>query len=201
MTSGRKWLIGGIAGSLPVILFFVLFRFYRFPSESMGNTLDSGDYIAALAVGFSKPTRGDLIVFPDPLEPSRLFLKRVIGIPGDRIHIVETKLFINGSVVDEPYAVYRLESNAPTRKNFPQEIPDFFPQGTRMLKNSVVNGEVVVPPNSYFVLGDNRDISLDSRYWGFVPARSIKGRPVFIYWSFAEYNKKIRWNRIFSGIH
>ena len=167
----------------------------------MENTLMTGDHIAVLSVGFSKPTRGDVIVFPYPPDPSKAFVKRVIGISGDRVHIADKKVFVNGTAVDEPYAVFKLRSDDPTRHDFPQEIPEPIPGGTQILKNGVVNGDVVVPPNSYFVLGDNRDDSLDSRHWGFVPAETIKGRPLFIYWSFAEDDSKIRWNRIFSGIH
>jgi signal peptidase I len=200
MTSRSKWLIVGIAAALPVILFFVLVRFYRIPAESMENTIMKGDYIGVLSVGFSKPTRGDIIVFPYPPNPAEIFVKRVVGISGDHIRIVEKKLYVNGTAVEEAYAVYKRRPNDP-QPDFPREIPDFDPRGTQILKSSIVNGEVVVPPNSYFVLGDNRDNSLDSRHWGFVPTDSVRGRPLFIYWSAGEDDAGIRWNRIFSGVH
>ena len=193
-------MIAGIAGALPAILFVVLFRFYRIPVESMENTLLKGDYIGVLSVGFSKPMRGDVIIFPYPPNPAQTFVKRVVGISGDRIHIVDKKVFVNGTAVDEQYAIYKLSSRI-VRPDFPEKIPEDISQGIQMLKNSIVNGEVVVPPNSYFVLGDNRDNSLVSRYWGFVPSESVKGHPLFIYWSVGEDGMGIRWNRVLSGIH
>jgi signal peptidase I len=145
-----------------------------------------------------------------PINRKDTFIKRVVGIPGDRVRIVGKQLFINGSPVSEPYAVHKTSYTDSYRDNFPSEanVP-LYPPATEMLANNVVNGEVVVPPNHYFVLGDNRDSSLDSRYWGFIDRSDIIGTPDFVYYSAEPANPTgspatwlslIRWGRIFKTI-
>ena len=116
------------------------------------------------------PRRGDIAVFKFPEEPERDFIKRVIGLPGDTIELRQRRLFVNGVKADEPHAHYL----------FPQG------QGDELATFDVREryGPVTVPPNHYFMMGDNRDNSQDSRYWGFLPAHYVKGRALVIYWSF-----------------
>jgi signal peptidase I len=141
---------------------------------------------------YEQPKRGDIIAFQYPVDISQLFVKRVIGVPGDHLKIVNQQVYINGRRLTEPYVYHKSGYFDPYRDNFPsasntlEEIPN--PKRDKLLANMlskhVIDGEVVVPPNNYFVMGDNRDNSLDSRYWGFVPRDNIIGKPVLIYWSY-----------------
>jgi signal peptidase I len=218
---------------------------YVIPTGSMEDTLLIGDHIvvdklAYAPVGpiskyflpYEEPKRGDIIAFQYPADTSQMFVKRVVGVPGDRLKIADQEVFVNGEKLKEPYAYHKSSYFDPYRDNFPADISklDITPDAKRdsllrdMLKHHVVNGEVVVPPNSYFAMGDNRDNSLDSRYWGFVPRDYIVGKPVFIYWSYNTSTDmlmpqnakgyethvldivqhlfvKTRWNRTFRLIH
>jgi signal peptidase I len=218
---------------------------YVIPTGSMEDTLLVGDHIvvdklAYAPVGpiskyflpYEEPKRGDIIAFQYPADTSQMFVKRVVGVPGDRLKIADQEVFVNGEKLKEPYAYHKSSYFDPYRDNFPADISklDITPDAKRdsllrdMLKHHVVNGEVVVPPNSYFAMGDNRDNSLDSRYWGFVPRDYIVGKPVFIYWSYNTSTDmlmpqnakgyethvldivqhlfvKTRWNRTFRLIH
>jgi signal peptidase I len=163
--------------------------------------------------------RGDIIVFRYPLDINQNYVKRVIGVPGDRIHIVNKQVFINGKPVEEPYKVLIPEQTDNYLNNFPQQ-PDIpiYPRGREMLRNYVVNGELVVPPGFYYAMGDNRDNSADSRFWGLVPRENIVGKPTIIFWSYdapteqladgninvdhildlaTHFFSKTRWNRTF----
>jgi signal peptidase I len=137
---------------------------------------------------YEQPRHGDVIVFHPPHDITQTYVKRVIGLPGDRLKMVNRIVYRNGVRLNEPY-VYNKFPYDPSRDNFPGD-PTPFAEGLQaqlqrdMLENHVVNGEVVVPPNSYFAMGDNRDNSLDSRYWGFVPRDYIIGKPLLIYWSY-----------------
>ncbi len=189
--------------ALTIALFIITFvvQAFRIPSGSMENTLLVGDYLLVDKTRFGPgglwksilPYRpihhGDIIVFRYPVDPSQHFVKRVIGLPGDRIRLSHGRVYINGRATHEPYAVFK--------EHFPDEFRDNFPRGnwvnenvsvdwaTRM-RSLVEDGELIVPRNQYFVLGDNRDQSLDSRYWGFVPRENIIGRPMVIYFSMVE---------------
>ena len=178
-----------------------LVQAFVIPSGSMEDTLLIGDHLLvdklAYAPGgavskyllpYEQPRHGDIIVFRFPVDISQTFVKRVIGVPGDRLKMVNRVVYRNGVQLNEPYVYHKFPYDA-SRDNFPGE-PTLFADGLQaqlqrdMLENHVVNGEIVVPPNEYFAMGDNRDNSLDSRYWGFVPRDNIIGKPLLIYWSY-----------------
>jgi len=184
---------------LLVFLTTMLVQAFVIPSGSMEDTLLIGDHLLVdkLAYGpsgivsrhilpFHEPNDGDIIVFRYPVDIRQSFVKRVIGVPGDHIRIVNKQVFRNGIRLNEPYVYHKSDIVEGYRDNFPSE-PDTHLEAPAMtmLQNNVVNGDVVVPPGHYFAMGDNRDLSSDSRYWGFVPRENIIGKPLIIYWSYA----------------
>jgi len=166
---------------------------FKIPSGSMEPTLEIGDYLLVnkfaygIKIPFTSihlfplksPQRGDVIVFIYPLDPSKDFIKRVVAMEGDTVRIVDKKLYINGSPVSDTHAVYSddavLPSEGQTGNNF---------------------GPVTVPKGDLFVMGDNRDNSLDSRSWGFVPLEKVRGKAFIIYWSWNSQETTVRWSRI-----
>ncbi|MCL4460794.1 MAG: signal peptidase I [Nitrospirae bacterium] len=164
---------------------------FRIPSGSMIPTLDVGDQILVSKfsygirspfsdhywIHFAGPRRGDVVVFRYPKDESKDFIKRVIGLPGDRIEVRQKKVFVNGKPLSEPYVQYLqpFVTDEPTRD---------------VLK------EIVVPPGDYFVMGDNRDDSYDSRFWGFVRENKILGKAEIIYWSWNNVSHSVRFSRI-----
>lgn len=180
-----------------------LVQAFVIPTASMEDTLLIGDHLLVDKLAYSppgaisryilpyeEPKHGDVIVFRYPADISQTFVKRVIGIPGDRLKIVNQVVYRNGVALKEPYVYHKSAIIDSYRDNFPSEPPPYTYDPARdpllrdMLEHHVVNGEVVVPPGSYFAMGDNRDNSLDSRYWGFVPRDNIIGKPLLIYWSY-----------------
>ena len=176
-----------------------LLQAFVVPTGSMENTVLIGDHmivdklayapagaISKYLLPYTPVKRGDVIVFRYPLDISQNYVKRVIGIPGDRIHIVEKQVFVNGKIETEPYKVLIPGQVSAYLNNFPQVIPDLqiYPRGLDMLRDNVVKGELLVPAGYYFAMGDNRDNSADSRFWGLVPRENIVGKPVFIFWSY-----------------
>jgi signal peptidase I len=138
---------------------------------------------------YQRIVRKDIIVFHYPVDPRQHFVKRVIGVPGDRLKLVNKKVYINGKPLDEPYARFIEPPNNVFRDDFPRvDVPAYGLEGKWWLqmRKLVEDGELIVPEGSYFVMGDNRDDSQDSRYWGFVPQENIIGRPLVIYWSVRE---------------
>ena len=175
-----------------------LVQAFVIPTGSMEDTLLIGDHLLVDKLAYAPPgpvskyllpydsiDRGDIIVFRYPVDISQTFVKRVIGIPGDRIRIVDKQVYINSKKQDEPYKYHKTDYIDSYRDNFPS-MPNtrISEAALDMLENQTPNGEIVVPPNSYFAMGDNRDSSLDSRYWGFVPRENIIGKPLIIYWSY-----------------
>jgi signal peptidase I len=164
----------------------------------MENNLLVGDHVLVDKLVYSPPgafsrhllpyrdvKRGDIIVFRWPPDITQNYVKRVIGMPGDRLRIVDKRLLLNGREVDEPYVVHKSGGNLPYRDNFPdQPGADVMEAGRAMQLRHVIDSELVVPSGAYFALGDNRDESLDSRYWGFVPRENIIGTPFLIWWSY-----------------
>jgi signal peptidase I len=178
-----------------------LVQAFVIPTGSMEDTLVIGDHllvdklayappgpVSKYILPYEEPKHGDIIVFRYPVDISQTFVKRVIGVSGDRLKMVDRVVYRNGVALNEPYVYHKFAYDA-SRDNFPGE-PSPFAEGLQaqlqheMLEHHVVNGEIVVPPNSYFAMGDNRDNSLDSRYWGFVPRDYIIGKPLLIYWSY-----------------
>lgn len=175
-----------------------LVQAFVIPTGSMEDSLLIGDHLLvdklayAPAGSFSKHIlpyseikRGDVIVFRWPTDIKFTFVKRVIGIAGDRIRIENRKVYRNGKEIEEPYKYHKDDYFDSYRDNFPSEPNTSVEAGAKsMLAAHVKGNEIVVPDNAYFALGDNRDRSLDSRYWGFVPRENIIGKPLIIYWSY-----------------
>jgi len=181
-----------------VITFLV--QAFTIPSESMEDTLLIGDYLLVDKVPFGgggawdaimpyrKIRRGDMIVFRPPAHPEMHFVKRVIGLPGERVKLLRRRVYVNGQPISEPYVVFKPSYPDPFRDNFPNGnavSPEMSARWHSQMKRWVENGELIVPEGMYFVMGDNRNQSSDSRYWGFVPRENIIGRPWLIYWSVA----------------
>lgn len=213
-----------------------LVQAFVIPTGSMEDTLRIGDHLLVDKLAFSPPgsassvflpyrdvKRGDIIVFRYPVDPRQTFVKRAIGVPGDRIRLVDKKLILNGHRVDEPYVYHKTDFIDSYRDNFPSDPNVHVAESALdMLARHVRNREVIVPPGYVFAMGDNRDSSLDSRYWGFVPRENIIGKPLIIYWSYdaptedladpsislthiadliTHFPTKTRWNRTFRLIH
>lgn len=183
-----------------------LLQAYVVPTSSMESTILIGDHVFVDKLCYSPPgsisrhllpyqdvKRGDVIVFRVPINIRENYVKRVIGIPGDRIRIVNKKVTVNGKELQEPYTQFvRGDQIVPYSDNFPPPEREWaYPDALPMLRNHVQDGELVVPANSYFAMGDNRDNSLDSRFWGFVPRENIIGKPLFIYWSYDAPTEKL----------
>jgi signal peptidase I len=221
---------------LLLFLTTTLVQAYVIPTGSMEDTLLIGDHLLVDKLSFAPygpvskyilpytdVKRGDIIVFRYPVDISQTFVKRCIGVPGDHIRIVNKLVYLNGKALDEPYTVHKTDYIDSYRDNFPGEPNVSVDQRAYdMLSSHVENGQVVVPPNSYFAMGDNRDSSLDSRYWGFVPRENIIGKPLIVYWSYdapteqlnnssislthvldlaQNFFSKTRWRRSFMLIH
>ena len=199
--SSMQSLMGTVVIAIFVITFIV--QAFQIPSESMENTLLVGDYLLVnkLCYGgpgpgdhvmpYQKIARGDIIVFHYPVDPQQHFVKRVIGVPGDHLRMVAKRVLINGKPLDEPYVRFLEPPNNLFRDNFPRtDIPAIGLEGKWWLemRKLVEDGQLIVPEGHYFVMGDNRDDSQDSRYWGFVPRENIIGRPLVIYWSVRDWD-------------
>lgn len=175
------------------------------PTGSMENTLMVGDHLFVDRLAYAphgsltgkllpheEVKRGDIIVFRYPLDIKQNYVKRVIGIPGDRIRIVDKQVWRNGQPVAEPYKILIREQQSDYLNNFPRR-PDIAidRRAAVMLEDYVINGELMVPDGQYFAMGDNRDNSADSRMWGLVPRENIWGKPVLVFWSFEASTEKL----------
>jgi signal peptidase I len=187
-----------------------LVQAFVIPTASMEDTLLIGDHLLVDKLAYSppgpaskyllpyeEPRHGDIIVFRYPADITQTFVKRVIGVPGDHLKIINQVIYRNGTPLKEPYVYHKSGIMDSYRDNFPSEPPPYTYDPARdpllrdMLERHVSNAEVIVPANSYFAMGDNRDNSLDSRYWGFVPRDNIIGKPLLIYWSFAATTEEL----------
>jgi signal peptidase I len=192
---------------------------FKIPSASMEGTLLIGDHLLVNKFIFGGTDsaldkilpyraihRGDIIVFKYPYADHQHFVKRVIGLPGDRLKLEDQRVFVNGQLLNEPYVVH--DRNAvydPLNYSFPSGFSQLYAgevqeEWAHEIKQYVKGGELVVPPGKYFAMGDNRDHSSDSRYWGFVDRGAVMGRPFLIYWSVdassADYTQATFWQRL-----
>ena len=195
VTTSIQSLLGTVVIAVFVITFVV--QAFQIPSPSMENTLLVGDYLLVnkLCYGggsagdylmpYRRVQRGDIVVFHYPVDPAQHFVKRVIGLPGDRVRMVNKQVLVNGVPLKEPYARFSRPADDVFRDNFPRldATSGLTPEWWLQLRKLVEDGQLIVPEGHYFVMGDNRDNSSDSRYWGFVPRANIIGRPLVIYWS------------------
>ena len=203
--------LASLAAVLVVGLFIITFvvQAFQIPSSSMEDTLLIGDHVFVNREQFSPPTswigpvvpyrkvrRGDIVVFLSPAEPGLYVVKRIIGVPGDRIHLRDGVVYRNGEQLNEPYVIHSVNNINPYRDNFPAVPPSDFnnvtPEWQLTIRQYIQGDDLVVPENSYFGMGDNRDVSLDSRFWGFIPRQNVIGRPLFIYWSFETPAEQFR---------
>jgi signal peptidase I len=207
--------LASLAAVLVTGLFIITFivQAFEIPSSSMENTLLIGDHVFVNREQFSPRTtwlgplltyreirHSDIVVFLSPAEPGLYVVKRIMGIPGDHIHLRDGVVYRNGQKLDEPYVIHQSGGDMinPYRDNFPAVPPSEYnnvtPEWQLAMKQYIQGDDLVVPPDSYFAMGDNRDVSYDSRYWGFIPKPNVIGRPMFIYWSFEtppdQYQKK-----------
>ena len=180
------------AGVIAFITITFIVQAFKIPSGSMLSTLQVGDYLLVnkfwygLKQPFSDdyliegadPKIGDIVVFRYPRDPEVDYIKRIVGVPGDTLEMRDRQLYRNGVKVDEPY-IQITQPSAYERDNFPA---------------------ITVPPGKYFTMGDNRDESYDSRFWGFVDRTAIRGKAWRIYWSWEKFMSGIRWNRIGKAV-
>ena len=218
MTDFRKSTVREYFESIVIAVILALFvrtwvvQAFKIPTGSMENNLLIGDHLLVNKFVFA-PTltrvedallpidpirRGDIIVFKYPEDPERDFIKRVIGLPGETIELRDKKVHINGSPLDEPYVRFLFPFDPAGSEA--AAVVEFDPRRAY--------GPVTVPPGHYFMMGDNRDNSEDSRYWGFLPRDYVKGKALFVYFSFGDGSTgltglagNVRWKRILHQIH
>jgi len=204
--------LSSLAAVLVTGLFIITFvvQAFEIPSSSMENTLLIGDHVFVNRVQFAPKTtwtgpllpyrqirRGDIVVFLSPQTSGLYVVKRIIGVPGDRIHLRNGVVYRNGEALNEPYILHDPDAFFDAyRNNFPAVPPSsefgVYPNWIVDLASHVQGDDLVVPPGHYFAMGDHRDVSLDSRYWGFIPQENVIGRPMFIYWSFETPGNQYR---------
>ena len=193
--SGLRENIEAILVAIVLALFIRTFviQAFKIPSGSMKETLKIGDHILVnkfiygvkipflqtTIIPIANPKRGDIVVFKFPEDPSKDFIKRVIGVAGDVVEVRDKKVYVNSKLLNHDFGIHTDSY--------------IFPKSDQPRDNF---GPVVVPPHSLFVMGDNRDQSYDSRFWGFVDLKAVKGKALMIYWSWDKENIGVRWNRI-----
>jgi len=198
--SGGMNSLQSLATTIVIAVFVITFvvQAFQIPSESMEKTLLIGDYLLVDKVHYGHSgfwggllpyhtiQRQDIIVFRYPVNPRQHFVKRVVAVPGDRVRLINKHVYVNGVRQDDDYATFNWAQRDKFRDNFPDGgfygdkiSARWFLQAQKLLEDN----ELIVPEGSFFVLGDNRDDSYDSRYWGFVPAENVVGRPLLIYFS------------------
>jgi signal peptidase I len=241
VTHGVPEAISSLMRTIVVALFVLTFLAQPMviPSESMERTLLVGDFLlmnrSTLApagvwrkmLPYEGVERGEIVTFHSPLNPKEYLVKRVIGLPGDRLRIDNGRVLVNGQTLDEPYAAFEPATANAYLDHFPTKIysdPGVEPGWWKQLQQDTQNGELVIPSGEYFMLGDNRNHSRDSRYWGFVARNQIIARPLVIYFSLSRPSRTdvqqasddrlghesdvsaqlkgfARWKRIFHVVH
>ncbi len=199
-----------------IILVVILIRSflvqaYVIPSPSMENTLLVGDFLFALkpvygiAIPFTdikippnvKPSRGEIVIFKF-FNEGKDYVKRVVALEGDTVGIINKQVYVNGKPLYEPYVIHKDTITYESPKNYPENFQEYWEKGyfsnTPWVRDNF--GPVVVPKGTIFVMGDNRDFSWDSRFWGPLPLKYLRGKPLIIYFSFDWKHKKINFNRI-----
>jgi signal peptidase I len=194
--------LASLLRTVVVALFLLTFVLqpYLIPSESMEHTLLVGDFLlvnkqvfaptgrlSRWLMPYREVARGDIVFFYHSQPP--FLVKRVVGVPGDRLRIADGRVTVNGQLLDEPYAAFEPAVLNPFRDNFPATVytdPNVEPLWWKQMQSLTHDGELVVPPGEYFVLGDNRNYSKDSRFWGFVSRQQIVARPLVIYFSLSQ---------------
>lgn len=188
---------------------------FKIPSSSMLPTLEVGDYIFVLRYPYglrvpltdlqflaAAPERGDVAVFDYPEDRSIDYIKRVVGLPGDVVRYEGNRLYLNGKAVDREYlgerAYFMAAGSVDVSSHFIETLPPDTPHSILVKSETIRDGEWTVPAGHYFVLGDNRNNSRDSRFWGFVPQSHLVGRAAIIWWSWDGNNSKVRWDRLGS---
>lgn len=228
VASAARWAWEWVKSLTIALALFLLIRSFaieafRIPTASMERTLLVGDFLlvnkavygaqvpgtAMRLPAFGQPAHGDVVVFTPPHEPHRNYVKRLVGLPGDTLDMRDKVLFRNGDIVPEPYAQHDdpLDVFDP-RMRWQTEYLARPSDGATYRPTRDNWGPIVVPAERYFVLGDNRADSEDSRYWGLVDEATLKGKPLFVYYSFeprelsqAPWITDIRWDRIGGAIH
>ena len=185
-----------IAILIAVLIRTFVIQAYKIPSKSMVPTLLVGDHllvnkfiygvkipvIRKTILPVTDPKQGDIIVFIYPEDRSKDYIKRVIGVAGDKIEIRDKKIFINDQRYEDSWGIYT------DSRSLPHDVRDYY-------------GPYVVPPNSLFVMGDNRDHSADSRFWGFVDIKDVEGKALILYWSWDSEDFSLRWSRLGKLLH
>lgn len=208
----ESWVVEYSKSFFPVILAVFMIRSFlvepfKIPSGSMMPTLLVGDYILVnkftyglrvpilnnAFVGMNHPQRGEVMVFRYPQDPSMDYIKRVVGVPGDHIAYRDKHLYINGQLLDtaqqENYEYVAPGLNQIVAKHFKENLNEHRHDILLVDEAPAIDMEVVVPPGQYFMMGDNRDNSNDSRYWGFVPENNIVGKAFMIWWNFDNFGR------------
>ncbi len=225
--SSRLWFLWDWLRSVAVaVVLFVLIRSFlveafKIPTGSMEGTLLVGDFLLVNKLvygaeipltrrklpGIRQPQRGDVIVFQWPVDPTKNFVKRVVGLPGDTLAMRSGQLIRNGVTLREKYALHNLMGEQSSEEDFTWQR-GFILRGQGFHPSRDNWGPLVVPGRNYFVLGDNRDNSLDSRYWGFVADSLVRGQPVVVYYSYNpdsagrfDWLTRVRWKRFGELIH
>jgi signal peptidase I len=193
--------LASLLQTVVVALFLLTFVLqpYLIPSESMERTLLVGDFLLVNKQAYAPAgsltrkllpyrdvKRGDIVIFHPPEDLYKIYVKRVVGIPGDRLHIEDGRVTVNGQTLDEPYATFEPTAGIPFGETFPARVysdPEVDRVWWKQMQSMTHDGELVVPEGKYFVLGDNRNHSKDSRFWGFVSRQQIIARPLVIYFS------------------
>ena len=205
-----------------VVIWFIrsfMFQPYIVPTGSLEPTIQPGDFIIVsqysygiripilgdTIINIDKPKTGDIALFRWPLDPDTLFIKRVIGVPGDHIQYKNKKLTINGKQVNQEFKKYEHKINDDGNLVLVSEQQEVLPEKTHLIQiykdyNDTKEIDIVIPKGNYFMMGDNRDNSNDSRFWGLVPEKNLVGKALGIWLSISRQPLKIRWSRMGTSI-